>query len=244
MIADVIGEPQTIDDAIAAMRAIDGALADDDGVKWFNVLYLTVTEAIRADAARWEDWAFLERFDVAFARLYFDALLAGDRNPPLAPPAWRPLFAGRHDARLARIQFALAGMNAHINRDLPVALQRMAASEGDYPSRDGARYRDFVRVNDLLERTEAAMRPVLATGLVGHVDVALGDVDNVVAIWKVRKARDAAWTHGEVYWHLRSMPLLQREYLERLDLMVAFAGRGLLVPRLAILDAAVRTAPP
>jgi hypothetical protein len=56
-------------------------------------------------------------------------------------------------------------------------------------------------------------------------------------MWKVRNARDAAWTNGEVCWHLRSAPLLQREYLERLDRMVAFAGHGLLVPRLGVTGA-------
>ncbi len=44
------------------------------------------------------------------------------------------------DARLTRIQFAFAGMNAHINRDLAVALDRMATPDGRFPSRDSARY--------------------------------------------------------------------------------------------------------
>jgi hypothetical protein len=243
MISRVIGETQNIDDVIGVMRAIDSVLAEDDGVKWFNFLYLRVTEAVRADAAAWEDWPFLQRFDVGFARLYFDAILAWERNRALAPRAWQPLFAARHDPKLARVQFALAGMNAHINRDLPVALARMAAAEGGFPSNDGAGYRDFLRVNDILERTEASLRPLLATGLVAKADVALGDLDSILVMWKVRKAREAAWTNGEVYWHLRGAPLLQRDYLARLDRMVAFAGHGLLVPRLGIAAASVPSDP-
>jgi hypothetical protein len=69
---------------------------------------------------------------------------------------------------------------------------------------------------------------MLATGLIGALDVALGDVDTVLAMWKVRNARDAAWTNGEVVWHLRDTPHLRRDYLARLDHMVGFAGRGLL----------------
>src|SRR5262245_10186927 len=206
MIADLIRETETIDDVIGTMRRIDAALADDDGVKWFNFLYLSVTEAVRADAAAWQDWLFLQRFDVLFARLYFDALAASERDADLMASAWRPLFTARHDTRLARLQFALAGMNAHINRDLPVALERIAAAEGTFSSREGPRYHDFVRINDILERTESSLRPLLANGLVRELDVKLGDLDSVLVMWKVRKAREAAWTNGEVCWYLRSAP--------------------------------------
>lgn len=234
MLSDVIRDTTTIDDVVATMRRIDSALADDDGVKWFNFLYLNVTEAAGAATGTWEDWPFFERFDVAFARLYFDALVSCERSPALTPRAWRPLFEARRDTRLARVQFALAGMNAHINRDLPVALERSASVDGTFPSRDSARFRDFSRVNDILEQTEAALRPTLATGLVRAIDVALGDVDSVLAMWKVRKAREAAWTNGEVTWHLREAPRLQTDFLTRLDRLVAFAGRGLLLPRLNV----------
>jgi Family of unknown function (DUF5995) len=234
MISDVIGDPKTVDDVIRAMTAIDSALPDDDGVKWFNLLYLRVTEEVQADAVLWQDWEFLQRFDVAFARLYFDAAVAWERARELTPRAWRPLFAARHERTLARVQFALAGMNAHINRDLPIVLEQQAALDGSFPAHDSTRYADFLRVNDILERIETALRPVLATGVAGRLDVALGDLDSVLAMWKVRNARQAGWTNGEVCWHLRDAPLLRREYVARLDRMVAFAGRGLLVPRLGI----------
>jgi hypothetical protein len=213
------------------MRAIDGRLPDSDGVKWFNFLYMNVTEALRADKTGWRDWAFVERLDVVFAGLYFDALSAWERNPASAPRSWRALFERRSDATLLRLQFALAGMNAHINHDLAIALDRVAGG-GPYPQRDGDRYRDFTRVNDILERVEAELRGPLATGIIRDVDRKLGDLDSIAMMWNVRKAREAAWTNGEVVWHLRATPLLQRDYLSKLDQMTSFAGRGLLVPRL------------
>lgn len=231
MLADLIGDVSSIDDVIATMRAIDGALSDDDGVKWFNYLYLAVTEAVQqSDAAAWRDWPALQQLDVVFARLYFEAIVTSEREPILTARAWRPLLRARHDRKLARIQFALAGMNAHINHDLPIALGRMAEPAGEYPSRDGAQYADFGHVNSILERTEALVRDELAIGLVGDIDRALGDLDSVLALWKVRKAREAAWTNGEVLWHLRGVPHLRREFLARLDSLTGFAGRGLLVP--------------
>ena len=230
MLTTVIGDIHTIEDVVAAMRAIEAALPENDGVRWFNVLYRRVTEAVQADAALWADWPFLQRFDVAFAKLYFDAIISWESKPAGAPKAWRPLFQARNDDNLLPLQFALAGMNAHINNDLVIALDRIARSEQQYPSRDGERHRDFQRVNDVLERVEVELQPVLSTGVIAALDSALGDLDTILAMWKVRHARDTAWTNGEVVWHLRTAPLLRSEYLTRLDRMVGFAGRGLLAP--------------
>ena len=54
--------------------------------------------------------------------------------------------------------------------------------------------------------------------------------DDVVAMWKVGRARDAAWVNGETLWALRGLPKLRAEYASTLDRMVGFAGRGLLRP--------------
>ena len=230
MLADWTGRPDTIDEVVATMRRLDLALPDSGGLKWFNYLYLTVTEAVLAEAATWQDRPFLQQFDVVFARLYFDAIVHWERDAHRTPHAWRPLLRTRHDVKRARIQFALAGMNAHINHDLPIALNTISVPDGRFPSREGARYNDFLRVNDVLARVEASVRPLLSRGLVGDIDLALGELDNILGMWKVDKARDAAWTNGEVLWHLRAAPLLQRDYLSTLDRMTAFAGRGLLLP--------------
>jgi hypothetical protein len=223
------------------MRAIETALPDNDGVRWFNLLYRRVTEAVQADASLWQDWPFLQRFDVAFAQLYFDALISWESNPAATPKAWRPLFQVRNNNRLLPLQFALAGMNAHINHDLVIALDRIARSEQDYPSRDGRRYRDFQRVNDVLERIEVELQPALSTGVIAAIDGALGDLDTILAMWKVRHARDTAWANGEVVWHLRGVPHVRSEYLARLDRMVGFAGRGLLAPLPPIAEARVQS---
>jgi uncharacterized protein DUF5995 len=225
-----IGTVETIQDVAAAMHAIEAALPERDGVRWFNLLYRHVTEAVLADAAVWDDWPFLQRFDVVFAGLYFQAIIDWESDPKRTARAWRPLLEARHASKLAPLQFALAGMNAHINHDLVIALDRLAQAEKQFPSRNGARRRDFERVNDVLERIEVELQPILSTGVIATVDAALGDLDTVLAMWKVRQARDTAWTNGEVVWHLRAAPQLRSDYLLRLDRMVGFAGRGLLAP--------------
>src|SRR6188768_4314775 len=128
----------SVEAVMSLMHDIDSALPDDDGLKWFNRLYLRVTEAVARQLAAgppFKDPAFIARLDVLFANLYFKAVVAAEKGNSLAPPAWRPLFESRGERR-ARIQHALAGMNAHINRDLPLALvqswhERGGPSEND-----------------------------------------------------------------------------------------------------------------
>ncbi len=222
----------SIAEVVDIMTMLDRELSDTDGLWWFNHLYLRVTLAVRSavTTTAFRDPSFLERLDVVFANLYFDALAAGDTDPRAAPSAWRPLFESRHQPGLMAIQFALAGMNAHINRDLPAGIVATYVATDGAPGPSGARHDDFEKVNDLLEAVEAQIKGEFATGIVGLVDSVAGDVDDAVAMWKVRAAREAAWTHAEVLWTLRGSPALHDAFFMRLDRFTGFASRGLLLP--------------
>lgn len=207
------------------MRALEASLPKRDGVAWFTRLYLAATESVQAAIrpGAFRNPAFLERLDVVFANLFFAAL---DRPPK----AWAPLLAGRSKRGIAPIQFALCGMNAHINRDLPVALVQTARELGLDLGRARGAYSDFTAVNALLAQTEARVKQQFATGLLGVADEALGTLDDRIAMWDVGRAREAAWVQGQLLWRLRELPTLSRRYLDTLDRTVGFAGRGLLVP--------------
>ena len=222
----------SVPDAIARMRAIDAALPTRDGIAWFTKLYLAVTETVNEELPRatFADAAFMARLDVAFANLYFAALEAFLADPATSPRAWAPLFACRRRRRVAPLQFAFAGMNAHINRDLPVALVSTCRAAGIDLLRARRQQRDFLAVNALLERAEAKAKRWFATGFAGVVDEALGRDDDRIAMWNVRRARDAAWVNAQTLWTLAPFPALQRRFLATLDHTVGFAGRGLLVP--------------
>jgi hypothetical protein len=228
----------SIEDAIAIMRAIDESLPDSDGVKWFNRLYLRVTVSVGSavGGAKFNDAAFLTKLDVVFANLYFSALAAASTDIGAAPSAWRPLLQARNTPGLARIQFALAGMNAHINRDLPDGIVQSFLALGGDPITDELRKKDFDRVNDILERVEQEVKTEFTVGIVGAVDRLGGPADDAVAMWKVRAARSAAWTNGQVLWGLRGLPRLRDAFFAKLDGLVGMAGRGLLLPR----DPAIR----
>lgn len=219
----------SMSDVIAMMQAIDAALPDSDGLKWFNRLYLRVTLAVRETVTGNEvgDPAFVEALDIAFANLYFDAIEDGAAS---VPSSWKALLESRHDHRLVRLQFALAGMNAHINRDLPLGLVQVLEALGSDPRFDDARRRDFDALNALLERVQGQVKSEFTTGLIGVLDVMAGDLDDLSATWKVSAARTAAWINAEVIWTLRATPSLQGRFLDRLDGLTALAGRGLLKP--------------
>ena len=173
---------------------------------------------------------FVADLDVAFANLYFAALRAFAGGSPDTPRAWLPLFEARASAAVAPIQFALSGMNAHINRDLPVAVVETFAALGLPLRADGTPHADYLRVNDVLATTEKQVKDVYLDPLARQLDRAFAGVDDVVAIWSVTAARDAAWTNAEALWHLRALPTVASAYLRTLDRTVGFASRGLLIP--------------
>jgi Family of unknown function (DUF5995) len=225
-------EPSTIPGVIERLQALEAALPEQDGVAWFVRLYLPVTQAVHTASRRrvFHDERFLDRLDVVFANLFFAAFRAAVTRPAETPKAWVPLFEARRRKDVAPLQFALAGMNAHINRDLPVALVTVRAELKLALGDDSPEHADYLAVNPLLARTEAKVKRSFETEALALADAALGKLDDRVAMWDVARARDAAWVQAEALWALRRLPGLSRAYLDTLDRTVGFAGRGLLVP--------------
>ena len=232
-IAAIAAQPaRNVAEVAAIMQSLDRELHREDGVKWFNLLYLRVTEGVRDDppSGGWADPVWLERLDVVFASLYFNALVQWSRDRKSVARCWRALFDARRRTDVARIQFALAGMNAHINHDLALALLRTSEERNDMPDRGSPQHADFERVNTLLERVEEEVKGLLLSRQAGEVDRHFGRVDDVIAIWKVQVARDTAWTNGELLWQLRNVTLASRKFAQNLDRLVGLSSKGLLVP--------------
>jgi Family of unknown function (DUF5995) len=218
----------TIDQVIARLAAIDAALPPTDGIACFNHLYRVVTENIRSSVAAgaFVDPEFVLQLDVDFAAFYFAALAEYDAGQETRR-AWLPLFEQRGRTDLAPIQFALAGMNAHINRDLPLAIVTSYQKLGRVPAGDTPDHADYQRVNDVLARVEAELRDGYFCALLNERP--LVRPENAVAMWSVRSARDAAWTNGQVLWRLRGDGALEQDYVTMLDRTFELAGRGLLI---------------
>ena len=222
----------TIDDVLAVMQAITDAVGDDDGIGWFNRLYHRTTQNIAAAlvAGRFADPDFTTRLDVVFARYYFRAISLFLRGSADTPRAWLPLFERRASRDVAPIQFALAGMNAHIDRDLSFALVEVATPSGRFPAADDGARRDFLLVNDILAETEQETKAWFEGALLRRADLVVGRVEDVVALFSIAQAREAAWLRAEAQWAVRSSASAEAALAITIDRTAAALTRALLLP--------------
>ncbi len=220
----------TIAEVIQVMHDLDDMLLSSDGLKWFNLLYLRVTQAVyeKPPAGGWHDQQWLSRLDIAFAQLYFDALADSCTDPTKVPRAWMALFEVRDNPGIERVQFALAGINAHINHDLPLATVQTGKDMHMPPDRNSREYSDFENVNTLLSEVMPQTLNVLATGMLGELAQDTGTIGRLLAMWSVKTARDTAWTNGELLWELQGLPSLSDDFMMVLDRLTGLASRGLL----------------
>lgn len=224
--------PATVDEVLLRLRAIDAALSPSDGVAVFNRMYLTVTERIAALLAGedhglppFRDGPSMVALDVCFANLWLAAY--GDDAARRRPtPAWRPLFEGRDSGRLP-IQYALAGMNAHIEHDLPLAVVQTCAARGLRPD---DLHDDYERVNDVLAAVESGIRRSFLDAVGKGVDDQVGAVVHVVSAWNIDKARDLSWVTAQTLWELRGVGFLRDRFLDALGHSVGMTSRVLLTP--------------
>jgi Family of unknown function (DUF5995) len=221
------GQFTSVDALVARMGQVQAALPDGDGVRAFNGMYLTVTELVRDRlvADGFVDSTFMTRLDVVFAGLYLEAV---DAVHPVS--AWRPLFEQRHAPGVLSIQFALAGMNAHINHDLPIAVVRTCRQLGltlDSPGVEA----DYQAITGLLAAVQEQVRQSFFDGIHLEVDRRYAaPLANLVGSWSIGRARDAAWTNARVLWEIRGAEPLRTDYLATLSSTVGMVGSRLLTP--------------
>lgn len=228
-LAEIVGgpAPATIAEVVAQMNAIDALLASNDGLKWFNKLYLMVTQQVDLNppGGGWQSPAWLTLLDVVFAGFYFSAIRDYLAGMPI-PSSWSALFEARFRAGIDRIQFALAGMNAHINHDLALALLTTDEKLGIAPALDSPEHNDFESVNALLNDLMPATLTMLASDELGVLAEDTGKVGRLLAFWNICRARDLAWDFAN---HLRGLESLTREFaLDAQDALTGALGRAIL----------------
>jgi hypothetical protein len=195
-----------------------------------NSLCLTVTEAIqgRMHGHSFEDPTFLERLDVVFANLYFAACDAAAAGEDCAE-AWEPLVERRHRQGISPLQFALAGMNAHINNDLPIALFNTCDEFGTTPEEDTPHWHDFNQVNLILRDVEHEAKRAFMKGVLAWVDETAGEADDTLAMWSIYAARRVAWEQAQILWRLDRLGDFDGGYEKMLGRTVAMASRAFFV---------------
>lgn len=211
------------------LQAMDNALPNTDGLKWFVKIYLMVTTGVRNNPAvtAFLDPPWTNRLDVVFANLFFSALGAFLNGLPV-PNSWQALFEARYQTGIDRIQFALAGMNAHINHDLALALLQTDQERQITPNTLSPQHTDFESVNGIIETALPVALEVLASDALGVLAEDTGKIGKLLAIWSVRAARDSAWDFAD---HLRNLNVPARQVaLTIQDRITGALGRSLLLP--------------
>jgi hypothetical protein len=231
------GPVSSVDEAIDRMDEIDAYIAehefrkDSDGVACFNHLYGVITRRVRDGIAAglFQDSEFLTVLDVQFANRFFEALRFSHLEPSRTPKAWKVLIERRSDDRIDPLQFAVAGVNAHINLDLSVSMLQ-ACRELDAEPGSGTQRTDYLKVNDIFDQEMRSLRQFYQGQLELAIDNAAAEVLDLVGSFAVEQARDAAWEVSEHLWLLDTFGIGVSGYLRRLDGLTAYAGNLLLTP--------------
>lgn len=191
---------ETVDDVVAGLTTLERACIearDRRGV--FVSAYIRITHELirRIEAGRFHDGEWLASYIVAFAELHRRALAAYEADDrEQVPKPWRVAFDAAVDGRSVIVQDLILGINAHINHDLPIALRMVSID----PHRQ-RRYEDHTAVNDALRETTNTVQERLSQIYVpalGFLDLAGGEVDEVLTNFSFEKARDTAWMFGTV----------------------------------------------
>ena len=198
----------------------------------FHHLYVaTTTEvAARLAAGRFEAPAFIGALDARFAVRYLAAVRAMAVGGEV-PRSWQIVLDPREEASL--MARTAAGVNAHINFDLPFALLMTLRDAEVFPAEEtSAEYRDYLQVNEIFYE----LLPQALDFTVGHdgfliwlyrLDGARENAEQLIEI-----ARRMAWLVCE--HHLWPIPAVEVRALRRreswIDWLVSRLGAEMLGP--------------
>jgi len=225
-VAQVVGQLSDLQELLENLTpAASNPVAD------FNRLYRIITATIqdRLEAGAFGDPEFLNLLDVEFAQRYFDALIRWGRRHPETPDAWSELFCRLRDRKVRPIQGAAAGVNAHINYDLPFALITTWEKLGSSPA-DERQHGDYLLINEVFFERIPELRRSYLTNWQLIIDRLNFDLDDWYQDRLVELCRNLAWQDAERLWRIRADEAALEEARDSLDRHTAFIGAALLSP--------------
>ena len=199
---------------------------DHDAV--FELVYLRTTEEYLRAAAEpgfFVDPAFVNHQDVVFALYYFDAFAkwhSGRRED--TPRAWAIAFEAAEERELPAYGNIVLGVNAHVQRDLPIVLAALGLVRPD----GGSRKTDHDRVNRFLNRVfDDAIAEVARRFDPTADDTNLPTaIDEVLSFQVLPTWRETAWRNAERLAAARTS-LERKLVLESIEAYAASQARTL-----------------
>jgi hypothetical protein len=196
-----------IEELIGRMAALLETLrAAGDHRQYFHATYYRTTIAVAEELQRggFTDPEWVERWDVAFADLYLDAIrdsLAGRRTTR----PWEIAFHAPAD--LPALRHVLLGMNAHINYDLPQALLAVISDEQFGDAALIARRESDHRVIDSVLASRVAGEGdelAQASGPPSRLDRLLEPLNRLATRRFLREAREKVWANAIILHQARA----------------------------------------
>ncbi|HEV7864558.1 MAG TPA: DUF5995 family protein [Acidimicrobiia bacterium] len=220
-------------DRLTEIRDGTATIDPEGGIAQFSDLYRTITQNVEAKIEAggfFDDDEFLGRLVTAFANRYFDALRAwADRGGTL-PGAWRMLFEVPSNGEITAVQLAAAGVNAHINLDLAVALVDTGRERGDPALETGTHRTDYEKVNQVFaEEMDGLLRRLMDQRAESGEETEHLSVFGRIMTRVVTTARHFAWEDAECLWPLprRSDEWAEKEH--HMDAVACRLGHGILI---------------
>jgi Family of unknown function (DUF5995) len=222
-----------VDEVLRILSALQDVFAGSGSpATGFHHLYVATTTEIaeRLTAGAFEAPAFICALDARFAVRYLSAVRAMATGADV-PRSWRVVLDGDTDASL--MARTAAGVNAHINFDLPFALLATLRGAPVFPDASSSpEYRDYLQVNEIFYELlpQALDFTIGQDGFLGWL-YRLGDVrDNAEQLIEI--ARRLAWLVCEN--HLWPIPSVDVRALRRreswIDWLVAQLGEEMVGP--------------
>lgn len=236
------GELSGIHDVLARMDGLLAAMPPTlTTQRTFLSTYRRTTIAVgsKVQQGKFEDRAWVDRWDAAFADLYVRALeaqLAGGA----VPRPWRLAFGAPDD--LPPLRLLLLGINAHINYDLPQSLLAVISPEEFADSALLARrQRDHERIDTILaSRVSAEDDQLFAVSKVTVSDHVLRPLNRAASKRFLREARSKVWSNTRELNAARlAGPDAYAARLGELEVLSAARIADLLAPGQVVLKLAV-----
>jgi hypothetical protein len=234
--------PEGVAAVVADMQTRLDALAPHSGLREFLGTYQRTTTAVgRAilDGV-FEDPAWVEEWDVAFARLYLDAYDAQVGGTGGVPRPWRIAFDAPAD--LPALRQVLLGINAHVNYDLPQALLAVIP-DADFtdPALLARRQRDHEAIDGVLaSRVAAEDQELAAVSARSLLDRVLQPLNRRASQRFLKEARQKVWHNTRELQAARlAGPTPYDARLAELEVLSAAKVADLLAPGQVLLRLAV-----
>ncbi len=202
-----------IDEVVDAIQSIvDWSISASSRLGYFAALYKRITIAVRTalEQGAFENTERMERFDVAFASRYFDAL-NGYFHPgrfPKPTRSWQVTFDASHRWEPIIVQHMLGGVNAHIDLDLGIVAHTISPS-GQLTSL----HADFNTINAVLA---SQINDVVAR--LNELSPALADLYAVLEENEIFLINEAVRTYRDSAWRLAIILALEPAFARPLTI--------------------------